>query len=279
VDEEGGGGVTDTALTIRSCYLAGPMRGYEEFNFPAFHKQAAWLRANGWKVVSPAELDEDEEAATGVAVDPADFARLMGRDLAAVCAAEAVVLMDGWEGSTGARLEAVTAVEVGKPVFEIVTTQDGRGLEHVNPAYVRLAFFGQGVPDLDSAGEISFTEPDFQATVDAFNAQEFLQEKHGDRHPNSARFHTILEGLGELHDEKQKGYGTSTDPFANVRGSERWGVAPWLGAMIRANDKIVRLQSYAQKGSLPFESVEDAFRDLAVYAIIGLCLFEEEQRA
>lgn len=96
------------------------------------------------------------------------------------------------------------------------------------------------------------------------------------RHPLSARFHEILQELGDLHDRKQQDYGRDKDPFANVRGSEEWGVRPWVGAMIRANDKIKRLQNFAVKGSLANESAEDSFRDLAVYAIIGLVLREEE---
>ena len=91
----------------------------------------------------------------------------------------------------------------------------------------------------------------------------------------SARFHEILRELGELHDLKQQDYGTEEDPFANVRGSSEWGIVPWQGAMIRATDKVKRLQKYARVGKLANESVEDGFRDLAVYAIIALVLFEE----
>ena len=75
---------------------------------------------------------------------------------------------------------------------------------------------------------------------------------------------------------KSQGYGTNDDPLANVRGSTEWGVPGWQGAMIRAQDKIRRLQAYAVRGELPYESVEDAFKDLASYAIIGLVLFEQE---
>jgi hypothetical protein len=97
------------------------------------------------------------------------------------------------------------------------------------------------------------------------------------RHPNSARFHEILKELGELHDRKQADYGRGEDPFANVRASSAWGIPSWAGAMLRADDKVRRLQSLIVNGKLSNESAEDSFRDIAVYAIIGLCLFEEER--
>jgi len=97
-----------------------------------------------------------------------------------------------------------------------------------------------------------------------------------DRHPNSARFHEILTELGELHDRKQQDYGSTTDPFANVRASVDWGIPPHIGALVRLNDKVKRLQSFARKRSLANESAEDSMRDIAVYAVIALVLYEQE---
>lgn len=95
------------------------------------------------------------------------------------------------------------------------------------------------------------------------------------RHPNSERFHEILSELGELHDRKQADYGRGDDPFANVRSSEEWGLAPWVGAMVRLNDKVHRLQSLAANGDLRNEAAEDSFRDIAIYAVIALVLYEQ----
>lgn len=99
-----------------------------------------------------------------------------------------------------------------------------------------------------------------------------------DRHPNSARFHEILKELGELHDRKQSDYGRGSDPFANIRSSEEWGVSSWVGSLIRLNDKVRRLQSFAQKGVLNNESAEDSMRDIAVYSVIALVLYEQESK-
>jgi hypothetical protein len=89
------------------------------------------------------------------------------------------------------------------------------------------------------------------------------------------RFHALLKQIGDLHDKKQRDYGRDADAFANVRASQDFGVEAWIGCMIRAQDKLKRLQTYAQKGTLACEGVEDSFMDLAVYSLIGLILFRE----
>lgn len=99
------------------------------------------------------------------------------------------------------------------------------------------------------------------------------------RHPNSQRFHELLEEAGALHDKKQADYGKGDDPFANVRASEEWAVAGWVGAMVRLSDKVRRLQSLRGKGSLANESAIDSFMDIAVYALIALVLYEQETSA
>lgn len=92
----------------------------------------------------------------------------------------------------------------------------------------------------------------------------------------SQRFHEVLRELGELHDRKQQDYGKETDPFANVRASNEWGVKPWVGALVRLNDKVKRLQNFARKGQLANESAIDSMKDVAVYAVIALVLYEQE---
>lgn len=40
-------------------YIAGPMTGLPDLDFPAFHEAAAKLRAQGHEVINPAEINAD----------------------------------------------------------------------------------------------------------------------------------------------------------------------------------------------------------------------------
>ena len=103
-------------------YLAGPMSGIAEFNFPAFHAAAANLRQHGHEVFNPAERDNERHGtdiskgnATGdqkLAAEQHGFSLrvALGEDLAWVCAnADAIALLPGWEKSPGANAEWATA--------------------------------------------------------------------------------------------------------------------------------------------------------------------------
>jgi hypothetical protein len=93
---------------------------------------------------------------------------------------------------------------------------------------------------------------------------------------SSQKFHQILTELGDLHRLKSADYGLENDPFQNIRSSAGWGVEPWVGALVRGNDKLKRLQKVAQGGSLSNEGIIDSLNDLASYAIIARILFEED---
>ena len=99
------------------------------------------------------------------------------------------------------------------------------------------------------------------------------------RHPNSARFHAILDELGALHDRKQADYGRGDDPFANVRAAEEWGIPGWAGAMLRASDKVRRLQTLLAKGKVEDEAAGDSLRDIAVDGVIAPVLYEQDRAA
>ncbi len=81
-------------------YLAGPMRGIPDFNYPAFFKYAHELRSQGHEVFNPAEI--------GIHQD--EIREIMAVETGWICRkAEAVYLMPGWEKSRGARAEQALA--------------------------------------------------------------------------------------------------------------------------------------------------------------------------
>ena len=98
-------------------YLAGPMRGYDKFNFPAFIEAAKELRELGHVIISPAEMDlaENPDAATS---PPLDFKYCMKRDLVAVLECDGVALLPGWQHSTGAIMESIVSRLAGDKLYE-----------------------------------------------------------------------------------------------------------------------------------------------------------------
>ncbi len=87
----------------------------------------------------------------------------------------------------------------------------------------------------------------------------------------------IHEEIKELHRKKGADYGTDEDPFGNLRASEGFGIAAWIGVAVRMRDKMSRIQSFVKKGTLVNESIEDSFLDLANYAMLGLALYRESK--
>jgi hypothetical protein len=111
-------------------YVAGPMRGIPEFNFPAFHTATAKLREQGHHVFNPAEKDNErhgkdiskgnEAGCEKIAAEQHGFnlREALGHDLQFICAeADAIALLPGWENSKGAKAEHATALALGLEVI------------------------------------------------------------------------------------------------------------------------------------------------------------------
>lgn len=104
-------------------YLAGPMRGILEYNFPAFRRQAWLLRELGFEVISPHEMDE--ENGFDPFLDKADdqfLRQAMNRDLSAICErCTAIALLPGWEKSKGVQVELALARFLDLEVLNALT--------------------------------------------------------------------------------------------------------------------------------------------------------------
>lgn len=91
-------------------YLAGPMTGLPDLNWPAFHAAAAALRAAGHDVVNPAEINTDPTAPWEVC---------MRADIAQLVTCDALALLPGWLNSRGATLERHIAHCLGMRIFMV----------------------------------------------------------------------------------------------------------------------------------------------------------------
>lgn len=105
-------------------YIAGGMTGKPQFNIPLFDRVALVLRAQGYDVVSPAELDSPEMRKLGLASPDGALAPLeqgTGETWGHVLARDVKLIADGgiegivfvepdWYKSRGARLEATVGL-------------------------------------------------------------------------------------------------------------------------------------------------------------------------
>lgn len=91
-------------------YIAGPMSGYPEWNFPAFNRaEAEWVLA-GWEVSNPAKN-------FGGKTD-LPYETYLKTACLQVADADAVAVLEGWEASRGAVTEVHIAMTLSKPVYD-----------------------------------------------------------------------------------------------------------------------------------------------------------------
>lgn len=115
----------------KTLYIAGPMRGIAWFNYPMFDRIAGVLREQGLCVISPADEDRKQDgfdpfknpdyANPDRCVFPSelDFHKTVRRCLEAVLQCEEIVLLPGWERSSGAVAELTLAMWLNKRVRHV----------------------------------------------------------------------------------------------------------------------------------------------------------------
>lgn len=112
----------------QAVYLAGPMTGFQDHNFPAFDRaRDVWL-SKGWIVISPADIDRADGVESGVDAEytPSEHRDFAFRDFHAIHAlraewGEGIVLLPGWERSAGAAAEFFLARWMQLRVFNAYT--------------------------------------------------------------------------------------------------------------------------------------------------------------
>lgn len=115
----------------KSIYIAGPMSGLPEFNFPAFFAAQRMLEGLGWKVYNPAAKDSEAKL-DAEAVKTGDDKKAMARgfdfraayewDVLNIIHGNGIYMLKGWEKSPGAFGEwaVAKAMQSKFPDFEII---------------------------------------------------------------------------------------------------------------------------------------------------------------
>lgn len=93
-----------------SVYIAGPMTGHPDFNYPAFAYAAIVLRAKGVDARSPHEIDNEGQEQT--------WEWYMRRAIQMLLDCDEIVMLPGWQESRGACFERSVAEVLGMPISE-----------------------------------------------------------------------------------------------------------------------------------------------------------------
>ena len=93
-------------MNQKIIYIAGPMRGYPDFNTSEFNKKEYVLRELGYLVLNPAILPKDL---------PSE--KYMPICLAMLRECDGVLMLDGYLNSSGAMVEYSYAIQCDIPVY------------------------------------------------------------------------------------------------------------------------------------------------------------------
>lgn len=96
-------------------YIAGPMSGLPEHNYPAFQEATRKWRDEGHEVLCPTECFDGDKTR--------EHWEYMATTLPMVLEAEAIAVLPDWSSSHGARAEMLLAQITGKEVYDAVSME------------------------------------------------------------------------------------------------------------------------------------------------------------
>ena len=102
----------------KRIYIAGPMTGLPENNYPAFHDAAARLRRRAWHVENPAENPQPHTDAA------CEWTAYMRMGVSQLMTCHAIYMLPGWQKSKGASLEYFIAKRLGLTIYEHALQDD-----------------------------------------------------------------------------------------------------------------------------------------------------------
>lgn len=92
-------------------YLAGPMSGIPEQNYPAFRAACSQLRDRGMTVISPHETFHHPTQP-----NESEWQTLLKHDVNSLLGCQGIILLQGWTRSQGAKFELTIALTLGMQV-------------------------------------------------------------------------------------------------------------------------------------------------------------------
>lgn len=95
---------------IKLIYVAGPMSGLPDHNFPAFRACRDRLKAKGFGVMCPPDFPINSDASRARQLANHHYLR---HDIERLILCNGIALLPGWEKSTGARCEAAIMKTLG----------------------------------------------------------------------------------------------------------------------------------------------------------------------
>lgn len=135
------------APRARRCYIAGPMSGYPQFNFPAFDAARDLALSRGLIPISPADIDRKHGIHEGTSADElisfGSRRTFLRRDVDALLSlraehGDAIALLPGWLESRGAMAELYIARWLGLKVLDATTMEPFPGRHGLGIAVVSL---------------------------------------------------------------------------------------------------------------------------------------------
>ena len=135
---------------MSKLYLAGPMTNIPQFNFPLFHRAAAYLRGQGYDIVSPAEMDSPAVQAAAMAspdgkldashkIAGETWGQILAKDVLLVAdEIDGIVFLPGWDKSRGANLEATVGLLVNTREFTFYRFDPETGTVFETPKFMIL---------------------------------------------------------------------------------------------------------------------------------------------
>jgi hypothetical protein len=94
----------------KRVYVSGPMTGFPDLNYPAFHAKATRIRKMGYLVTNPAEHFNGRK--------DLDRETYLKNDIRELVRCDYITFLEGWESSKGAVLEYLVSLECGIKVLK-----------------------------------------------------------------------------------------------------------------------------------------------------------------